>query len=303
MNHLEILRIFGVAAVSESFRQAARQLGVSPQAVTRAVAQLETTLGEPLFHRTSRQIRLTAFGEQLVTQAANAVASVDAVFQRVHGAAHSTAAGVVRIAVPGSLGRRCVIEALAPTLLANPGLLLDVRVSDQLADAVDDKIDVGVRIGRMKDSSFIAKRATALPFFVAAAPALIQRTFEPTTIEDLLYLPISALIDRNTGRAWPWVFKAHRQLQPISTAFVTDDPESECSAVVAGLAFGQLAAHLALPWMRQGRLVTVLNHLEPDPWPVVVYRPRRAPTPLRVRRVFDALVSALGEQRWLPTQR
>lgn len=303
MNHLEILRIFGVAAVSESFRQAARQLSVSPQAVTRAVAQLEAALGEPLFHRTSRQIRLTAFGEHLLPQVNSAVSAVDSIFQLANGPARNAAAGVVRVAVPGSLGRHCVIEALAPTVLANPGLTLDVRVSDHLADAVDEKIDLGVRIGRMRDSRFVARRAAVLPFFVVATPALIESTFEPDNIESLSRLPLSALMDRNTGRPWPWVFKENQQFMPGSAAFITDDPESECAAVLAGLAFGQLAAHLALPWIRQGRLATVLDHLEPEPWPVVVYRSRRAPTPLRIRRVFDALVSALGEQRWLPTQR
>jgi DNA-binding transcriptional LysR family regulator len=235
--------------------------------------------------------------------ATSAVAGVDGVFEHESKAAQHGAVGVVRVAVPGSLGRRCVVDMLAPTVLANPGLVIDVRVSDQLTDVVEAKIDVGVRIGRMQDNRFVAKRAALLPLFVVAAPSLLRRVVEPDTVEDLQHLPLSALIDGNTGRPWPWVFKGRRQVQALSPAFVTDDPEAECAAVVAGLAFGQLASHLALPWIEQGRLRAVLEHLEPEPWPVVVYRPRRTPVPARVRWVFDALVAGLGEQRWLPTRR
>jgi DNA-binding transcriptional LysR family regulator len=303
MNRLELLRVFATAAGATSFRQAAQRLGVSPQSVTRAVARLEELLGEALFHRTSRQVRLTAYGERLALQATSAVAGVDGLFEHEKSLARRSAAGVVRVAVPGSLGRRCVVDMLAPTVAANPGLVLDVRVSDQFANVVEGKIDVGVRIGRMVDNRFVAKRAALLPFFVVAAPALLGRVDEPDTLEELQHLPLSALIDGNTGRPWPWVFKGSRQVQPLAAAFVTDDPEAECAAVVAGLAFGQLAGHLALPWIKQGKLTTVLEHLEPDPWPVVVYRPRRAPIPVRVRRVFDALVAGMGDQRWLPTRR
>ena len=207
MNRLELLRVFSVAAQTGSFRQAALKLGVSPQAVTRAVAQLEQTWGELLFHRSSRQVRLTAFGEQLAESARAAVLGVDRVFEKDTQSTDNASMGVVRVAVPGSLGRRCVAEVLAPLTTQHPGLLLDLRVSDQIADAVNEKIDVGVRIGRLRDSRFVARKAAALPLVVVATPALLQRTFEPDAIEEMAELPITALIDRNTGRPWPWVFR------------------------------------------------------------------------------------------------
>jgi DNA-binding transcriptional LysR family regulator len=302
MNRLELLRVFSVAAQTGSFRQAALKLGVSPQAVTRAVAQLEQAWGELLFHRTSRQVRLTAFGEQLANSAREAVRGVDQVFEKDTRSTDNALIGVVRVAVPGSLGRRCVAEVLAPLTTQHPGLLLDLRVSDQIADAVNEKIDVGVRIGRLRDSRFVARRVAALPIIVVATPALLQRTFEPDAIEEMAELPITALIDRNTGRPWPWVFRAGQQFVPRSDVFVTDDPETESAAVLAGVGFGQLAAHLVIAPLRAGHLVAVLEHEAPDPWPVIVYRTRRTPTPPRVRLVFDRLVESLADQRWLPTQ-
>ncbi len=302
MKRLELLRVFSVAAQTGSFRQAALKLAVSPQAVTRAIAQLEEAWGELLFHRTSRQVRLTAFGERLADTARDAVLGVDQVFSRDAQSAQDTSIGVVRVAVPGSLGRRCIAEALAPLMTKHPGLQLDLRVSDQIADAVNEKIDVGVRIGRLRDSRFVARKVAQVPLFVVATPALVRRTFEPDTIEEMAELPITALINRDTGRPWPWVFQCKRQFNPSSAAFVTDDPETESAAVLGGVGFGQLAAHLVVDGLRTGRLVAVLEHEAPDPWPVVVYRTRQTPTPTRVRLVFNQLVESLAEQRWLPTQ-
>jgi DNA-binding transcriptional LysR family regulator len=78
-----------------------------------------------------------------------------------------------------------------------------------------------------------------------------------------------------------------------SPAFLTDDIDAECAAVLAGVGFGQLIAPLAEPWLQSGALVAVLEADEPEPWPIHVYRPQRAPVPARVRLVYDTLVRAL----------
>ncbi|MBL8484869.1 MAG: hypothetical protein JNJ60_21920 [Rhodocyclaceae bacterium] len=89
---------------------------------------------------------------------------------------------------------------------------------------------------------------------------------------------------------------------PDAPAFVPDDPESECEAVLAGIGFGQIPADLALPHLRQERLESVLEHLSPDPWELYVYRPQRAPGPVRVRLVHDTLVEVLANPARFPAE-
>lgn len=300
MNRLELLRVFTAAAQAPSFREAAVRLAVSPQVVTRAVNELERQIGEPLFHRNTRQKRLTARGEQLAAGAHAAIDSVDRLFGALTRPDDAAAAGLVRLTAPGAIGRHMLVDALAPLLAAHPGLHLDLRLSEAHADAVDDRIDLGVRFGRVRDQAHVARPAGRLAFFVCAAPALLQRTGTPQRPEQLMELPCTALIDRNTGRPWPYLFAEGRAFTHPAPAFTTDDPEAECAAVLAGLAFAQLPSHLAVPPLRDGRLVQVLAAQAPPPWPVVVYRPRRTPVPRRVRLVFDRLVAALGDERWLP---
>jgi DNA-binding transcriptional LysR family regulator len=293
-NRLEALRVFCTAADAANFRDAATRLAVSPQVVTRAVRELEEALGEPLFHRSTRGVQLTDFGRQLAERARVAVGGVDRLFHRIDRRALSQHAGTVRVATPSVLGRRLIPQALAPMLAAHPGLTLDLRLSEQLADVVDQQIDVGVRAGPLRDSRFVARPVGKMPLRVVAAPALLARTGVPQSIDALCALPLTALIDRNSGRPWPWPFSKGRQMTVSSPAFITDDTDAECTAVLAGLGFGQLVAPLAEPWLQSGQLVSVLDDEAPQPWPVYVYRAQRSPVPARVRLVYDELVRALA---------
>jgi DNA-binding transcriptional LysR family regulator len=288
-NRLEALRVFCAAADAANFRDAAVRLSVSPQVVTRAVRELEEELGEPLFHRSTRGVQLTDFGRQLAQRARTAVGGVDALFHRTDRRALSQHAGTVRVTAPNVFGRRLIPQALAPMLAAHPGLVLDLRLSEEHADVVDQQIDIGVRAGPIRDARFVARTAGRMPLYVVATPALVARTGVPKDLEALAAMPLTALIDRASGRPWSWFFSKGRQVPITSPAFVTDDVDAECAAVQAGLGFGQLVAPLAEPLLQAGVLVAVLEAEAPEPWPIHVYRSQRAPVPARVRLVYDEL--------------
>ena len=292
-NRLEALRVFCAAADSANFRDAAARLSVSPQVVTRAVRELEDELGEPLFHRSTRGVQLTDFGRQLSERARTALSGVDELFHRTDRRALSQHQGTVRVTAPGIFGRQLIPQALAPMLAAHPGLVLDLRVSESHADVVGEQIDIGVRVGPLRDARFVARPVGRMALHVVAAPSLIARTGVPKKIEALASLPLTALIDRKSGRPWPMMFRKERQLAVTSPTFVTDDFDTECAAVLAGLGFAQLIGSLAEPWIERGALVSVLEAEAPEPWPIYVYRSQRAPVPARVRLVYDELIRVL----------
>ena len=292
-NRLEALRVFCAAADAANFRDAAVRLSVSPQVVTRAVRELEDELGEPLFHRSTRGVQLTDFGRQLAERARVAVGGVDELFHRTDRRALSQHEGTVRVTAPGIFGRRLIPQALAPMLAAHPGLLLDLRVSEEHADMVDQQIDIGVRVGPLRDARFVARPVGKIALHVVAAPSLIARTGLPKNIDALAGMPLTALIDRMSGRPWPMIFSKGRQLAVTSPAFVTDDFDAEGAAVLAGLGFAQLIGSRAEPGLASGALVPVLEADAPEPWPIYVYRAQRAPVPARVRLVYDELIRVL----------
>ncbi|MBR8385950.1 LysR family transcriptional regulator [Burkholderia cenocepacia] len=297
LNRLDILKIFAAAATAPTFREAAARLGVSPQVVTRAVRELEEMLGETLFHRTTRSIRITAFGQSFAREVQGALAVVDGLFGPATGQ-RDEPVGVVRITAPSGMGRHYVQPILTGLMQRYPGLVPDLRLSDVPSPVVDEQIDIGVRVGAIGDNRFVARMVGPLPMWVVAAPALIRRLGEPKNRKALEAMPVTCLIDRASGRPWPWMFRGEQQFVPPSPAYLTDDTEVEIEAVCAGVGVGQCAEYLVRPYVRKGRLVRMLPSLEPEPWKLHVYRPRRGPMPRRIRVVYDELVAKLADATW-----
>lgn len=296
MNSLQdALRIFVAAADAKNFRDAATRLSLSPQAVTRAIRRLEDHFGETLFLRTTRQTRITEFGTAKAAEAAATLSQLDEVLRPAEKRAAAAMAGRVRITAPRALGRLLVLPILTRLAVEHPGIAIDIRLSDELSDAVDEQIDIGVRMGVLSHARYVMRRVGKVAFGVHASPALIERVGLPPSVDALHALPTSALINRNTNRPWHWFFSRERTLLPQQPAFFTDDPAAECEAALAGIAFAQLPDYLARTHVRAGRLVEVLEKDAPPPWDVMVYRPQRGPVPARVRRVFDALVAGLKD--------
>lgn len=294
LNRLEMLRIFVAAAEARSFKEAAVRLRISPQAVTRAVQDLEAAQGELLFHRNTRGIQITTYGEHLAAQARDSVQRVDALFQPPAEAATAQMEGLVRLTAPVALGRMLMLPLLSALSGDHPLLRFDVQFSDTHADVVDDRIDIGVRFGSMRDSRYVARSVAPQPFRTVGTPELIARHGKPKSIEQLHDLPTTSLRDHSTGKAWPWYFAGGQHISPLNPRFLSSDSEAEFDAVMAGMGFGQLPGFMADPHIASGRLVPVLQKHQPEPWDIYVYRPQRGPVPARIRLVFDQLVVRLA---------
>lgn len=292
LNRLEMMRIFCVAAEANSFKDAAAKLGVSPQAVTRAIKELEVTLGEPLFYRNTRQMRITDFGADLANRARDKINDIDALFKRHDQQPESDMAGIVRITAPTIIGRHFLIPILSKIAIRYPNINLDLRLSDTITDVIEQQIDIGVRVGFLRDSGFVARAAAKIGFYSVGSPELIARVGKPEHIQQLLDMPTIALIDKTSGKRWPWYSADGQQFTPRTPAFVTDDPETEVNLVLNGVGFGQIADCVAQPHIQSGKLVCILEDNRPPPWDLYVYRPQRGPVPARIRMVYDEILSA-----------
>jgi len=295
LNRVDLLRTFLVAYETQNFREAAIRLSISPQVVTRAVKELEGHLGELLFHRSTRSVRPSDFCERFVPRARQALQGVDALFAAAMPGKEERVHGLVRIAAPTMQGRRFVMPLLERLALQHPGLCFDLRLSDQVIDAVAQRIDVGVRAGRLHDSRFVARTVSVFSLRIVAAPSLLKRIGPVESVASLNALPTTHLINRNTGRPWPWKLSREREILPALPAFVSDDAQAVCDAVLAGMGIAQLAGALVADHVRDGALQEVLPETAPKPWPLSVYRVQRQPVPARIRLVYETLVEGLRE--------
>lgn len=291
-NRLEMIRIFSVVAEMESFKESATRLGMSPQKITRIIQELELITGEVLFHRNTRSIQITDFGKSFLEKVRGVVNDFDGLFDEQKPKV-SDLAGTVRITVSGTFARKFLMPVMKPFLKKHPEILIEILASDAISDIVEEKVDIGIRGGLIKDSRLIVKTVGMMHFYIVGSPALIKKVGKPKSIKDLHEMPTTHLVNVNTGRTWQWNLNG-QDFIPAKPAFATNDPEVELDAVLSGTGFSQMGGPLIEPFLKSGKLIKVMEDFTTDSWNLYVYRPQRNPVPKRVRLVFDHIVESLG---------
>lgn len=295
-NELRAIATFAKAAELGSLRQAAISQGITPQAASQALSQLEAHLGVRLFHRTTRRLSLTEEGSQFLQAAQPGLATLQ---QALHGArrGREEIAGPLRIVAPRSI----MMEVLWPVLEAfcrqHPRIEPDVQLDDRLGNWVEDRVDVGFRAGTPPDGGVIARRLLPLQLVVCAAPGYLARHGAPASIDDLARHRCSGFRHPATGKVMPWEFQMGEEIvsRHLPIALCTNDVELEARAVVAGEAIGQLVGATAAPLVRAGQLVPLLTAHVTHHLALYLYYGNRVAQPARVRAFIDLAVEMVAD--------
>lgn len=293
LNKLEALRYFCAAAETLHFSETATRLAVSPQVVTRMIAELEAHFGEQLFKRNTRKIALTPFGETLLPKAQALLAQSEDFFagEVVH---ENAMTGLVRIALPPLHDRDEVLFELLTKLQKYPDLKLDWRMDSVQQNWVEEQIDIGIRVNASPDPRLIVKTVCRFREAIVAAPELLARLGKPKNMEDLMArFPVSNLVNLETGRLWGWHTGEGQVLIPKQPHFVSNDVYAEIQATLAGRVVSQLVDYLIEPHLKNGRLLRLFPKLAMPEWELYIYRPYQTVTSARVKFVFDELTGIL----------
>jgi DNA-binding transcriptional LysR family regulator len=281
-----------------SIRRAAAAQGVSPQAASQALAALEARLGVRLLHRTTRSIALTFEGQQFLEATQPALAALERAVDRAR-TAKDEIAGPLRIVAP----RYAFLPLLWPLIeefcRRHPGVQPDLKLDDRIGNWVQDRADVGFRIGSAPQDGVAARRLFAMQLIVCAAPAYIAAHGAPNSIEQLASHRCSVFRQSATGRVLPWLFKVGGEVvsHDLPPTLSTNDAQLETEAVLSGQVIGMLSNLSAAPLIRSGRLVPLLVDHVSDHMGVHVYYGSRTALPSRVRAFIDLAVERLAQSR------
>ncbi len=290
MQGLQQFIAFADTAKHGSFAAAAREHGVSPSALAKAVSRLETSLGVKLFHRTTRQVTLTGDGERLFHRCQRVLAEVDDLEAEAAGT-RAAPTGVLRIDAPIVYGRRVLLPVLVRLVEQHPGLQLDLRLQDAYVDLVKDGIDMAIRVGALGDSGLVARRFASMSLLLVASPAYVHRHGAPRTLDQLSSHRAVVFRQPTSGRQRPWQFRTRGQpveLHPPSRVII-DDGEAMAAAAAAGVGVAQLPDNMVDQQIQRGELVELLPGHRPPPMPVSAVYPSGRLVPPRVRAVLEAL--------------
>lgn len=197
-NRQEALRIFCAAAEEMNFKYTATRLGISPQKVTRAIRELESLLGEQLFHRSTRRVKLTDFGLDFFKHAKIAMEQLNRLFQEKRKNTEDIN-GVVRITAPHTYGSEIIMPILAEITRLYPAITLELHLSNIHSELVDEKIDIGIRIGFLHDQTCIVRQPRTMPFHLVASPKLLEQISPPHNVDELAHLRLWRCLTAKPG--------------------------------------------------------------------------------------------------------
>ena len=288
MPNIEDLETFVAVADTGGVSPAARRLGLPKSIVSRRLGRLESELGAQLLTRNTRGAALTEAGATFREHAARAVAEIDAARESV--SPNGELRGLLRLAVPMSLGITQLAPMLAQFAASHPLLQMHVAYGDRFVDLIGEGFDLAIRIGYLQDSVLVARRVGAVGGMLVASPDYVKAHGAPKSLEDLQTHP--ALMQGTES----WRFRDGDKIVIVHPQgkFKSDNGLALVQATLAGLGVIVLPDFLAGEHLASGKLVLLLpQHPIPEAGLYIVRPPGDHP-PRKVRVLTDYLLEKFG---------
>jgi DNA-binding transcriptional LysR family regulator len=296
MDRLMAMRVFVTVVEEGSFAAAGRRLNHSAPAVTRAVAELEESVGQRLLTRTTRMVRLTDAGERYVGYCRVMLATLDEAQAAVSGV-DAEPAGTLTVTAPVLFGQLHVMPIVAEYLRRFPRVAVQCLFADRVLNLAEESVDVAVRIGELPDSSLHAVRVGRVRKVVVASPDYLARHGTPQQPRELQQGHEVIFASNVTpGANWSFFDDAERPQQvALRPRLAVSTNEAAIQAALAGVGVARLLSYQVAPFVADGRLALLLEAHEPPPAPVHVlhFEGRRAPR--KIRAFIDLAVQALRD--------
>ena len=290
------LNAFAAVAEHRSFVRAAAHLGITPSALSQTIRQLEERLGVRLLNRTTRSVAPTTAGERLYQRLRPAVDELDAAVAEA-ASTRERPAGMLRINAPRTAAIRLIAPRLGRFHRDNPGVILDVTVDDALTDIVAGRFDAGIRLGELLEKDMIAVRLTGeLEMMAVASPDYLTRHGTPETPDELHNHACLNWRWPTDGSLYRWEFEEDgREFEiAVQGPIIANDIEVVLQAALQGLGIAYASHEWMEGWLKEGKLVRVLERYSPKFPGVYLYHPSRRQQPPALRAFIDCLLDRQG---------
>lgn len=284
---------FVAVAREGSLSAAARRLGLTPSAVSRIIARLEARLGVQLIIRTTRRLTLTAEGAAYDRAARRILMDIAEAESAIADQGHPR--GRVRISMSAAHGRLVMVPLLAEFAARHPGVIIDMELSDELADILGGRVDVGIRFGPLADSPLTARRLGDTGRSVVASPAYLARAGTPQKPADLAAHNCLDFSFRRAEPGWPFREEGRDYLLPVRGNMTANNGETLVQLAREGHGITRVGHFHVVEELAQGRLVRLLDRFNPRDREVIhaVFLGGAA-MPARLRVLVDFLADRMA---------
>lgn len=299
MDLLHQMRVLISVVETNGFASAGRALQISPAAVTRAIADLESTLGVGLLTRSTRVVKATEAGTRYVEDCKRILAEVQEANDAA-GGQNAEPRGRLVVTAPVLYGAMFVIPAVTRYLSAYPETEAQVILLDRVVNLVDEGIDVAFRIGELPDSSMHAQRLGEVRLVACASPDYIARHGAPLHPRELQSHTCIAATGLAPSSEWRFVEDGRSLGVRVRPRLWTSTNDAAIAAATAGFGVARVLDYQVASHLADRRLKLVLDGFLPAPLPVHLVYPQGRKAPIRVRRFIDLGMQLLGDTSAAP---
>jgi DNA-binding transcriptional LysR family regulator len=297
LGDLTTMALFAEVVEHGSFTSAAAASGMGKATVSRRIAELERRLGVRLLRRTTRHVTVTEEGKRLYERCLQVIgAAKDAteLFLDTSG----SPAGVLRVGTPIAFAHLHLTAAVVDFLNQHPDIQLQLLPRSTPSNLVAEEIDVAVRVGKIADSSLVARKLATDPVVVVGSSDYFRRSGTPRSLEELQnHVCLRFSWEAEQPR---WRFRGRQSRPPLALRgnLVASDATIIREASILGLGLAMLPSHVVAADARAGRLIRVLQHARLPELPIHVVYVGRRNLPTRVRAFVDFLVGRFATRAW-----
>ena len=293
MDKLTSMNVFVRVAKAGSFAGAARDLNISRAMATKHIMNLESALDTRLFNRTTRSLSLTEVGLSYLERCQQVLLDVEEMETAVTHL-QSEPRGLLKISAPPVIGATHIAPALAEFLKLHDDLSVEIILRGGEVDLVDEGVDIAIYLGKLADTSLVARKLASSGLVVCGSPAYFKRYGIPEEPEDLVNH--SCLVNWAIAPRDRWKFKGvlgEREVK-VSGRIQANVADPIRMAADDGLGLVMLPKYIVGRDIEKGKLQVVLEQYSIAPLEIHAVYPHRKYLSAKVRNFLDFL------QEWLP---
>ncbi|WP_416191848.1 LysR family transcriptional regulator [Neisseria sp. CCUG12390] len=296
MDRITAAKVFLTVAETGSFTATAERLDLSKPMVSRAVALLEDWFKARLLQRTTRKVSLTEAGEQALEYCRKMADLTDGIEQDFL-ARSGELSGTLRIAANPSFGGSHLLRALQDFMDLHPKLNIQLQLSDQKTDLLENRIDLALRFTNQVEPGLVARRLNQIHSLLVATPDYLSRFGTPTTPQDLTRHRYLAHANVNQ-KTWRFFRDGKETALELTSPFSVNDSNALLNCVLSGGGIAMLPKYMVNGYLAQGRLKTVLTDWALPVYSLYALYLTRHRLPLAVRSLLDFLAERFEGEDW-----
>lgn len=276
-----------------NFTRAAEAMNERKAKLSRNLAILEKELGVQLVYRTTRQFKLTDIGQQFYLESKRNLENLESSVLKVQNKDQAIQ-GRIKITAPDDLGRLVITPLIHEFCLQHPKIDFEIHYTNQVLDIVKFGIDIAFRVGRMKDSTLLHKKAGYIELILVAAPKYLEKMKAPLTIEELHQHQIIGLTSGEKLQ-WNLTSKSASKRLTLKPHIIANSFLAVLEFVILGQGIAFIPRFVADEFLKSGQLTQILKTWNSEGGPVQITLPHQKNIPRNIRLFFDYSAKRLNE--------